>query len=209
MSRGSLRRILLDRSIVMEQDHIRRFALDVCQGMTYLHSMSVIHRDLKASNLLVDNDWNIKVSDFGIARDGQEDVTMTMTACGTPAWAAPEVLQTQRYSFKADVYSFAVCLWEMCTREIPYEGTPPYQIVIYVATQGLRPELHHPVLEKMKGFKTLMRLCWDEDPNKRPAFSDLIEKFNQMVCPPLQNENPVKIICDYTSEEESKFNSRK
>jgi len=175
--------------------------------MAYLHSMNVIHRDLKASNLLVDSDWTIKVADFGIAREGQEDVTMTMTACGTPAWAAPEVLQTQRYSLKADVYSFAICLWEMCTRDRPYEGTPPYQIVILVATQGLRPELNHPGFDIMKGFKTLIRLCWDEDPNKRPVFVDLIEEFKQMVCPTLQNENPVtNVNDDYgISEDDSKF----
>ena len=56
-----------------------------------------------------------------------------MTACGTPSWAAPEVIRHQKYSFKADVFSFGICLWEMSTRAKPYEDVPPYQVVIAVA----------------------------------------------------------------------------
>jgi len=139
---------------------------------------------------LVDKDWTIKVADFGLSREGEEtDVTMTMTACGTPAWAAPEVLQTQRYSDKADVYSFAICLWEMCTRQIPYEGIPPYQIVISVATQGRRPELSfHDVISSV--FKKQIRICWDDDPAKRPSFVQLVVDLENMEVIPPENEYP-------------------
>src|SRR5690348_9534872 len=66
------------------------------------------------------------VSDFGLSRV-IEDVShaQTLTACGTPSWAAPEVLKEDHFSLSADVYSFAVCLWEMCTREEPYKGRTP------------------------------------------------------------------------------------
>lgn len=93
------------------------------KGMAYIHGAQIIHRDLKCSNLLVTKDWNIKgihleeftisvphillVSDFGLSRF-VSDAGNTMTACGTPSWAAPEVLRNSNYSFKADVYRFCL-----------------------------------------------------------------------------------------------------
>jgi len=111
---------------------------------------------------------------------------LTMTSCGTPAWAAPEVLQTQRYSLKADVYSFAICLWEMCTRQIPYDGIPPYQIVISVATKRLRPDTSSIGIS----FREIIVLCWEEEPSKRPPFDELSEKLKQMECPLPDSRNP-------------------
>uniref|UniRef100_A0A6B2LB91 Protein kinase domain-containing protein n=1 Tax=Arcella intermedia TaxID=1963864 RepID=A0A6B2LB91_9EUKA len=198
LSRGSLRQLLLDTTILLEDEHKRKFALDVCKGMSYLHSEKVIHRDLKCSNLLVDKDWTVKVADFGLSREGSDiDVTMTMTACGTPAWAAPEVLKTQRYSEKADIYSFSICFWEMCTRQVPYEGIPPYQIVISVATQGRRPDLQSN--DFPAPFEEIIKKCWDEEPAARPDFGELVTRFTTMVVPLPDHETPFIMKREYSA----------
>jgi len=131
---GSIRELLDNKELLVEPEHIRRFCIDSCKGMAYLHSRKVIHRDLKTHNLLIDEYWNVKVADFGLSRF-MIDLDTTMTACGTPSWAAPEVLRKQHYSQKADIYSFGICLWEMVTRLRPYANLTPYQVILSVATK--------------------------------------------------------------------------
>eukprot|EP01090_Pellita_catalonica_P017809 TRINITY_DN5494_c0_g1_i1.p2 TRINITY_DN5494_c0_g1~~TRINITY_DN5494_c0_g1_i1.p2 ORF type:complete len:132 (+),score=12.70 TRINITY_DN5494_c0_g1_i1:41-436(+) len=109
----------------------------------YLHMSNppVIHRDLKSHNLLVDENWNCKVCDFGMAKLLVAQGPSYLTACGTPAWSAPEVLRNERYTQKADVFSFAIVLWECVTRKKPYDGMPPFRVICDVGQNGLRPPL--------------------------------------------------------------------
>jgi predicted Ser/Thr protein kinase len=93
VSRGSLRRILDDPSIQLTPDMIQKLILGVSEGMRYLHRMGVLHRDMKSDNLLVTSDWNVKITDFGLARlmerKDQQQERMTRHV-GTLGWIAPE-----------------------------------------------------------------------------------------------------------------------
>ncbi|KAG2507412.1 hypothetical protein JM16_008969 [Phytophthora kernoviae] len=91
-------------------------ALDIAEAMVYLHSFEspMIHRDLKPNNVLLSETWEAKLTDFGTSRELIEDQTMT-AEIGTVAWIAPEVLRGERYSEKADVYSFGVIMTELDT----------------------------------------------------------------------------------------------
>jgi len=180
IERGSLYNIIHNDSIKLEIGHIRRLALDACKGMDYLHGIRIIHRDLKSHNLLVDRTWVVKVADFGLSRAVDDINNKTMTACGTPCWTAPEIIRNQRYTFKADVYSFGICLWEMLSRKDPYPGMPPYQVVLAVAGQNLRPTVD---LSWPSAFRSILEFSWDDDPEKRPTFRELIENFIQMDLP--------------------------
>lgn len=155
---------------------------DICKGMNYLHKCepSVIHRDLKTHNLLVDASWKVKVGDFGLAKliKMSEIETSHMTACGTPAYTAPEVLRNSHYTSKADVYSFAIVLWEMISEEEPHKGVPPFQVVFAVGTQGVRPSIPQncDVL-----IKRIIEDCWMEDPKHRPTFGQLLERLQEVL----------------------------
>lgn len=94
-----------------------------------------MHRDLKSHNLLVDNNWNVKVADFGLSRT--QSLTM-MTAAGTPQWSAPEVIRQDYYTEKADVFSFGVIIFELLSKEIPYINMGPLSAAHQVAYEGLR-----------------------------------------------------------------------
>ena len=108
----------------------------VCKGMTYLHSMAIIHRDLKPGNLLMSAvqsasgfELVVKVADFGLAR--VQDTLRTMTGgIGTSQYTAPEVLRSQRYDNKVDVYSFGIILWEIHAKRLPYADMTPPQVSV-------------------------------------------------------------------------------
>eukprot|EP01133_Synstelium_polycarpum_P013424 gene13424-15818_t len=111
-----------------------------------------------------------------IALDIAKGMT-TMTPVGTPCWTAPEVLRNDQYTEKADVFSFAIVLWELVTREDPYQGMPTFQIVISVGQHKLRPIVPPHVSAP---FTRLITECWSEDPTQRPSFQEIVKRLESM-----------------------------
>ncbi|KAK9003081.1 hypothetical protein V6N11_060651 [Hibiscus sabdariffa] len=136
--------------------------------MEYLHQNHIIHRDLKTANLLMDTDNVVKVADFGVARFQNQGGVMTAET-GTYRWMAPEVINHQPYDQKADVFSFAIVLWELVTAKVPYDTMTPLKAALGVR-QGLRPELPENAHPKLLD---LMQRCWEAAPDKRPSFSEI------------------------------------
>ena len=108
--RGSLRTILMDGNSGYTIYRGVAILSDVAQGMLFLHTRKppLIHRDLKSGNILVTNDWEGKVADFGESK--AKDIGRTMTSTGTVCWMAPEILQGEKYDEKIDRYSFGIWL---------------------------------------------------------------------------------------------------
>jgi serine/threonine protein kinase len=150
-----------------------QWAAETAKGMAYLHSRSppIVHRDLKSGNLLVDEDWHIKVSDFGLARTKCAEGARTQV--GTYAWMAPEVLEQRPYDERADVYSFAIVLWELLTRQEPFKGLNPMQIM-RACDRGARPPLPPEPRDCPAAFTALMERCWAKEPEARPSFRDAL-----------------------------------
>ncbi|KQJ89316.1 hypothetical protein BRADI_4g24840v3 [Brachypodium distachyon] len=175
MSGGSLFDFLHNKHNVLDLPMILKFALDICRGMAYLHQKGIIHRDLKSANLLMDKDHVVKVADFGLSRYQDREGVMTAET-GTYRWMAPEVMKHQQYGPAADVYSFAIVLWELMTSKMPYDTINPIQAAFNV-WQGMRPQIPknaHPRL------LTLMQRCWDASPSKCPPFSDAIAELEDI-----------------------------
>jgi len=101
----------------------------IASALDYAHQRGIIHRDIKASNIMVGNEGLVKVTDFGIARVlGGERFTQTGVLVGTPEYMAPELWEGQEASKASDIYAFCVLAYEMLTSEVPFTGTTPMAV---------------------------------------------------------------------------------
>ncbi|TKV93737.1 hypothetical protein SEVIR_9G245700v4 [Setaria viridis] len=183
LPRGSLHKII-HRCEIDEKRRIK-MALDVARGMNCLHTSvpTIVHRDLKSPNLLVDDNWTVKVCDFGLSRLKHSTFLSSKSTAGTPEWMAPEVLRNEQSNEKCDVYSFGVILWELATLRTPWQGMNPMQVVGAVGFQDRRldiPKEVDPLVAK------IIRDCWQKDPNLRPSFGQLtsyLKTLQRLVVP--------------------------
>jgi len=173
MSNGTVYHLLASEA-ELTFSQMLRIAVDVCQGMVYLHEHKVVHRDLKTLNLLIDDDNIVKVCDFGIAR--LEANTMT-TGAGSLQYMAPEVFVSGHYTEKADVYSFAIVLWELVTRDVPYADCPTPYIVMSQVRSGKRLTIPSDI---PPGYASLMEECWHQDPHSRPTFMKCLSVLQEL-----------------------------
>ncbi|KAF8393527.1 hypothetical protein HHK36_021771 [Tetracentron sinense] len=176
LPRGSLYRLLHRPNIQLDEKRRMRMALDVVKGMNYLHTShpTIVHRDLKSSNLLVDKNWVVKVCDFGLSRLKHHTFLSSKSTAGTPEWMAPEVLRNEPSNEKCDVYSFGVILWELATLRMPWSGMNPMQVVGAVGFQNRRLEIPEEVDPMVA---QIIRDCWQSEPKLRPSFSQLMSQL--------------------------------
>ncbi|KAJ4797787.1 Protein kinase superfamily protein [Rhynchospora pubera] len=175
------------------------FALDIAHAMECLHANGIIHRDLKPDNLLLTaNRKNVKLVDFGLARE--ETVTEMMTAeTGTYRWMAPELYSTvtlrrgekKHYTNKVDVYSFGIVLWELLTNKMPFEGMSNLQAAYAAAFKQMRPALPDGTPQELV---FIVQSCWVEEPSMRPSFSQIIRMLNSFLqsIAPQQDSKPAE-----------------
>ncbi|XP_066925910.1 fibroblast growth factor receptor 2-like [Clytia hemisphaerica] len=156
------------------------FAHQIIKGMAFLHGKKLIHRDLACRNVLLGEHFRIKISDFGLARDIQEnDCYMKTTTGMLPVkWMSPEALFDRVYNTKSDVWSFGVVLWEISTLGgTPYPGIPTEDLFSFI-DEGYR--MPQPEVCPNEIYQ-VMTQCWQQDEKDRPEFHDLIQTTDQLL----------------------------
>lgn len=99
---------------------------------------------------------------------------------GTFHWMAPEVLQSEEYTHKADVYSYGIVLWEVLCREPPFSKWKPHEIITKVVSQQARPDMSKIPPDTPKEMVFVMKKCWEQDPHQRPEFKDVVKALKQI-----------------------------
>ncbi|KAL4430022.1 hypothetical protein ABPG77_004392 [Micractinium sp. CCAP 211/92] len=205
--KGNLTSVLMaakrDAALSAELTWRRRLgmALDAARGMVYLHTRSppIIHRDLKSPNLLVDDSYRCKVSDFNLSRFVEENLgtKSSSMAAMNPRWLAPEVMKGDRATPAAgkqglggwDTYSFGIVMWELLTWELPWSTTGPWQLVNLLMNGGHleippREELpgaDTPSFEGLDAYIQLMKRCWAQNQYDRPGFEEITRDLRSLL----------------------------
>ncbi|KAH7292408.1 hypothetical protein KP509_29G066700 [Ceratopteris richardii] len=176
-----------------------KIALDCAKGLEYLHECvtpPVIHRDFKSNNILLDSNFNAKVSDFGLAKLGSDKVggLVSTRVLGTHGYVAPEYALTGHLTTKSDVYSYGVVLLELLTGRVPVDmKRPPGQGVLVswalprLTDREKLMEMVDPVMEGQYAVKDLIQvaaiatMCVQPEPDYRPLMTDVVQSLIPLV----------------------------
>ena len=187
---GNLHELLYKKKHIYLSWKIRKeFLLQIAIGMNYLHTNNppILHRDLKSLNILLTNDikksndiTDIKIADLGLSVVNEKK-NLSNERVGTCHWMAPEVINCQRYTTKSDVYSFGIIIWEVCTREMPYDSINNRETILYrVSVNRERPNIKRMPNDTPEKLKELMEQCLEHEPNKRPSFENIIKIIKEI-----------------------------
>ena len=187
---GSLYDLLRAPDFVMTWERFFTFAIETTAGLAVLHKAkpSILHRDMKTLNLLVDKDYHAKLCDFGLSRFNTGSNLQTLSKCrGTYAYIAPEVYNCETFTTKSDVYSVAIILWELVYRIINGKYLRPFQefkhiqfdfqVLIQACKMKLRPTLP---AETPPPLEQLIKQCWHENRDSRLESWELISALKQL-----------------------------
>lgn len=168
---GSIRTLL--KPGALDERYIGIIARELFVALQFIHSHKVIHRDIKAANILISKEGNVRLCDFGVAAKLTNTVLKRTTMAGTPYWMAPEVItEGATYNYKADVWSAGITIYEMAT------GNPPYSDKDAMRAMQLLTQHEPPRLEGRQ-YSTLLKdviaLCLEENPNVRPSADDVLK----------------------------------
>jgi serine/threonine protein kinase len=185
MSLGSLFDVLHKKEHALSWANRWSIALQMTKGINYLHTMSIIHRDIKSLNFLMEsasNGYLVKISDFGLVKIRQETSKRTaesdrqQVSAGTLQWKAPELLKFGKPSKASDIYSLGVVFWELATRCVPYDELDEATIREGVKA-GERLEIPNDVPSH---YTSIISNAWSQEPSKRSTAQELIEKIMAM-----------------------------
>lgn len=128
----------LEKKINLNWRETLHFSLQIAKALDHAHSRGIVHRDIKPHNILILKDGSIKVTDFGIARVGTAQHTLTREALGSVHYISPEQAKGARVDNRSDIYSLGVVMYEMLTGRTPYDGDTPVSVAIQHINGGAR-----------------------------------------------------------------------
>eukprot|EP00698_Gefionella_okellyi_P017181 TRINITY_DN4989_c0_g1_i1.p1 TRINITY_DN4989_c0_g1~~TRINITY_DN4989_c0_g1_i1.p1 ORF type:complete len:311 (-),score=53.93 TRINITY_DN4989_c0_g1_i1:63-995(-) len=183
----SLEELVLDSSATITWSDFLRIAIGAAKGLAFIHQKDVLHRDLRSATILVAEDGQAQISDFGLSRVVDAFVHLTR-GVGCAEWLAPERISSSKYGAAADVYSMGMVLWQMCARRRPFyerfvtlksharseeEAFKQWQLDILqdVARHPVRPAIP---LYVPKAIQQIIQQAWDSNPSARLGAPQLL-----------------------------------
>merc|ERR1719483_1479106 len=171
-SNGSVSDIMRLRKKTLTEEEIATVLSDTLKGLEYLHLRKKIHRDIKAGNILLNNEGHAKLADFGVAGQLTDTMAKRNTVIGTPFWMAPEVIQEIGYDCVADIWSLGITALEMAEGKPPYGDIHPMRAIFMIPTKP-PPSFRKP--DKWSpAFIEFVSRCLVKNPDSRATASELL-----------------------------------
>nr|XP_051699570.1 serine/threonine-protein kinase 10 isoform X1 [Oryctolagus cuniculus] len=175
---GAVDAIMLELDRGLTEPQIRVVCRQMLEALHFLHSKRIIHRDLKAGNVLMTLEGDIRLADFGVSAKNLKTLQKRDSFIGTPYWMAPEVVlcETMKdtpYDYKADIWSLGITLIEMAQIEPPHHELNPMRVLLKIAKSD-PPTLLTPSKWSVE-FRDFLKVALDKNPETRPSAAQLLE----------------------------------
>ena len=145
--------------------------IQILRALGYAHRRGIVHRDVKPQNVILDNEGQAKVADFGIARAGGSEMTETGTIVGTVQYLSPEQAQGQPVSPRSDLYSAGIVLYELLTGQVPFDAESPVSIALkQISERPVPPSQLEPGIPP--ALEAVVLRALEKDPARRFASAD-------------------------------------
>lgn len=142
----------------------------LCLAIKHVHDRKIIHRDIKGQNVFITKGGMLKLGDFGIARILNRTMEKARTVVGTPYYLSPEIIENKPYSFKSDIWSMGVMLYEMCALQPPFNANSLQFLALKIVKGSYQPLQGN----FSKEIKNLISSMLNVDPNRRPSAKEIL-----------------------------------
>ncbi|OHT17119.1 STE family protein kinase [Tritrichomonas foetus] len=164
-----------------QEPHIAYFAREILKSLRYMHGQNKIHRDIKTDNVLLNQNGEVKLADFGYTAQLHDKNESRKSIVGTPYWMAPELIKAQPYSFEVDVWSLGILCRELAEGEPPYVEVPPMRALFLIVSQGI-PEISNKEARSPQ-FLDFLEKCLNPDVKLRAKVDELLQHpFMELAC---------------------------
>ncbi|XP_047273585.1 serine/threonine-protein kinase 10 isoform X3 [Homo sapiens] len=175
---GAVDAIMLELDRGLTEPQIQVVCRQMLEALNFLHSKRIIHRDLKAGNVLMTLEGDIRLADFGVSAKNLKTLQKRDSFIGTPYWMAPEVVMCETmkdtpYDYKADIWSLGITLIEMAQIEPPHHELNPMRVLLKIAKSD-PPTLLTPSKWSVE-FRDFLKIALDKNPETRPSAAQLLE----------------------------------
>ena len=172
---------------IFSESQIINWLIQICLALKYIHELKIIHRDIKPSNIFLTKDDLIKVGDFGISKALKKGQTGTNTAVGTPLYMPPEVIDSEKYDYKADIWSLGITFFQIMTFTLPFDGNNQMGLFNNIIEFKKKHSFNNIATLYSEELIKIVTKMFSKNPNDRPTIDEILNV-------PIIKENCIKFI---------------